>query len=250
MKTRVIILAAGKGTRMKSDIPKPLILVAGKPMIEHLLESVRASGVDERPIVVVGSWSEAMFRGVLGDTVEYAIQEEQLGTGHAVRSAKGVAGDAEHILVLYGDHPFIRPDVIKGIADMCQAFPRSVVMLTAIVPDYIDDYTMFLRWGRILRDDNGEVVGIREAKDCNEEELDITEVNPGIYAFPAEWAWSNFDKIRNENASKEYYLTDLVALAVAEGKEIVTASADPLEVVGINSPEELARAIKLIDKRA
>ncbi|KKW30313.1 MAG: Bifunctional protein GlmU [Candidatus Uhrbacteria bacterium GW2011_GWD2_52_7] len=246
---RVIILAAGKGTRMKSDIPKPLISVAGKPMIEHLLESVRASGVDERPVVVVGAWSEALFRAALGDSVDYAVQREQLGTGHAVRVAQEAVGAADNIIVLYGDHPFIRPEVIKGIADMCEAFTGSVVMLTAVVPDFIDDYTMFERWGRILRDDDGEVIGIREAKDCSQEELEITEVNPGIYAFPAAWAWSSFDKISNENASKEYYLTDLIALAVAEGIEIATASADPLEVVGINSPEELARAERIIGKR-
>ncbi|MCR4312585.1 MAG: NTP transferase domain-containing protein [Candidatus Uhrbacteria bacterium] len=248
-KTRVIILAAGKGTRMKSDTPKPLIPVAGKPMIEHLLESVRASGVDEKPIVVIGEWSEAAFRAELGETVDYAVQTEQLGTGHAVMAAKEAAGDAEYIIVLYGDHPFIRPDVIKGIAGMQQAFSGSVVMLTAIVPDFVDDYTIFNRWGRILRDDNGEVIGIREAKDATSEELDITEVNPGIYAFPAAWAWAHLDKLSNQNASNEYYLTELLALAVAEGVEIATASADPLEVVGINSPEELARAEKLFGGR-
>ncbi len=250
MKTRVIILAAGKGTRMKSDIPKPLISVAGKPMVEHLLESVRASGVDEHPIVVVGEWSEAAFRAELGETVDYALQTEQLGTGHAVSSAKGAVGEADNIIVLYGDHPFVRPEVIKGIADMCEAFPGAVVLLTAIVPDFVDNYTLFSRWGRILRDDDGEVIGIREAKDASPEELEITEVNPGIYAFPAAWAWANLERIGNENVSKEYYLTDLVALAVAEGIEIATASADPLEVIGINSPEELARAEKIFNARS
>lgn len=244
--TRVIILAAGKGTRMKSDIPKPLIPIAGKPMIEHLLESVRASGVDEKPVVVVGAWSEAMFRAQLGDSVDYAVQTEQLGTGHAVLAARDVVGDAESILVLYGDHPFIRPDVIRGIAMEREAFPEAIVMLTAIVPDFVDDFSIFQRWARILRDENGEVIGIREAKDCSAEELDITEVNPGIYAFGASWAWEHLEKISNNNASGEYYLTTLIDLASLEGTSIVTASADPLEVVGINSPEELARAEKFM----
>lgn len=248
--TRVIILAAGRGTRMKSDIPKPLIPIAGKPMIEHLLESVRASGVDEKPVVVVGGWSETMFRAQLGDSVDYAVQTEQLGTGHAVLAARDVVGDAERILVLNGDHPFIRPDVIRGIALEGEAFPGAVVMLTAIVPDFVDDYTIFLRWGRVLRDEDGEVIGVREAKDCGSEELDITEVNVGIYALPAEWAWSHLEQINNENSSKEYYLTSLIALAVAENTGIVTASADPLEVVGINSPEELARAEELLARSA
>ena len=98
--TRVVILAAGKGTRMKSDIPKPLISVAGEPMITRLVRSVKESGIDERPVVVVGSWSEAMFRDVLKDSVDYAVQIEQLGTGHALRSAKEVVGDADRIVVL------------------------------------------------------------------------------------------------------------------------------------------------------
>lgn len=248
-KTRVIVLAAGKGTRMKSEIPKPLVLVAGKPMVEHLLESVRASGVDEKPIVVVGAWSEQYFRAALGNTVEYAVQNEQLGTGHAVLTAKEAAGDAERIIVLYGDHPFLSQEVIHGLETMHEAFPDSVAMLTSVVPDFSGDYATFERWGRILRDDDGEVVGIREAKDAAPEEMDITEVNPAIFAFPATWAWAHLAALKNENASKEYYLTDLIAMAMAEGKEIATASADPFDVIGINSPEELARAEKVFGKK-
>lgn len=234
---------------MKSDIPKPLIAVAGKPMVEHLLESVRASGVDEKPIVVVGAWSEGAFRAQLGETVDYAVQDEQLGTGNAVASAKEAAGSADRIIVLYGDHPFVRPDVIKGIADMHEAFPDSVVMLTAIVPDFTGEHEHFIKWGRILRDDDGEVIGIREAKECSPEELDITEINPGIYSFSSAWVWSHLAELKNENASKEYYLTDLIAMAVAEGKEIATASADPFDVIGINSPEELARAERIFSRK-
>lgn len=248
-KTRVIILAAGKGTRMKSDIPKPLVQVAGKPMIEHLLESVRASGVDERPIVVVGAWSEAMFRAQLGDTVDYAVQDEQLGTGHAVNCAKAAAGDADCIVVLYGDHPFLRPDVIRWLVTMQNAVPDSMAMVTSTVPDFNGDFATFQRWGRIIRNDLGDVVAIREAKDASPDELEINEVNPAIFAFPAEWAWSQLAALKNENASGEYYLTDLVAMAMAEGKEIATASADPFDVIGINSPEELARAEKVFKGR-
>ena len=244
-KTRVIILAAGKGTRMKSDVPKPLVPVAGKPMIEHLLESVRASGVDEKPIVVVGAWSEEAFRAQLGETVEYAVQTEQLGTGHAVACAKHLAGEAENIIVLYGDHPFLCPEIVRGLESMQEAFPGSVAMLTAVVPEFEGDYKTFERWGRIIRDDDGEVIAIREAKDCLPEELEITEVNPALFAFPAAWAWIHLEALKNENASGEYYLTDLIAMAMAEGKEIATASADPLDVIGINSPEELARAEKV-----
>lgn len=234
---------------MKSDIPKPLVPIAGKPMIEHLLESVRASGVDEKPIVVVGTWSEHFFRAALGETVDYAVQAEQLGTGHAVFSAKEAAGDAERIIVLYGDHPFLSADVIKGLDVMHEAFPDAIAMLTTVVPDFAGDYATFERWGRILRDDDGEVTGIREAKDATPEELEITEVNPAIFAFPAMWAWTHLAALKNENASQEYYLTDLIAMAMAEGKEIATASADPFDVLGINSPEELARAEKVLGRK-
>lgn len=243
--TRVIILAGGKGTRMKSDIPKPLIPVAGEPMVTRLIRSVKESGVDARPIVVVGAWSEALFREALGDSVDYAIQVEILGTGHAVRAAKEITGDAERVVVLYGDHPFLSPSVIRSIADLQETNPGAFVMLTSIVPNFEGNYQTFVRWGRILRDGSGAVTAIREAKDATPEELAITEVNPSIFAFPAAWAWGRLERLKNANASGEYYLTDLVSAAMEDGLPIVTASADPFDVIGINSPEELARAEEL-----
>lgn len=240
--TRVIILAGGKGTRMKSDVPKPLIPVAGEPMVTRLIRSVKESGVDEKPIVVVGAWSEALFRDTLGDTVEYAVQEEQLGTGHAVRTAKSAAGKAERIVVLYGDHPFLSPEVIRRIAELQEAHVNALVMLTSTVPNFDGDFQTFIRWGRVLRSDSGAVIAIREAKDATPEELTVTEVNPSIFAFPAPWVWDRLDRLKNVNASGEFYLTDLVSAAMDDGLEIVTASADPFDVIGINSPEELARA--------
>ncbi len=243
--TRVIILAAGKGTRMKSEIPKPLIPVEGEPMVTRLIRSVKESGVDARPIVVVGAWSEALFREALGDSVDYAVQVEILGTGHAVRAAKDVAGDAERVVVLYGDHPFLSPSVIRSIVDLQETNPGAFVMLTSTVPNFEGDFQTFARWGRILRDTSGAVTAIREAKDATPDELAITEVNPAIFAFPAAWAWDRLERLKNANASGEYYLTDLVSAAMEDGLPIVTASADPLDVIGINSPEELARAEEL-----
>lgn len=244
--TRVVILAAGKGTRMKSDIPKPLISVAGEPMITRLVRSVKESGIDQRPVVVVGSWSEAMFRDVLKDSVDYAVQIEQLGTGHALRSAKEVVGVVDRVVVLYGDHPFIRSEVMNRLVDIQSANPSSVAMLTAKVPNFDDVFTTFVKWGRVLRGANGNVIAIREAKDATPEELAVTEVNPAIFAFPASWAWTRLENLKNTNASGEYYLTDLIGVAMEEGVPIVTADADPMDVVGINSPEELARAEALV----
>jgi bifunctional UDP-N-acetylglucosamine pyrophosphorylase/glucosamine-1-phosphate N-acetyltransferase len=227
---------------MKSDIPKPLIPVAGEPMVTRLIRSVKESGVDERPVVVVGAWSEAQFREALGDTVDFAVQVEILGTGHAVKAAKDIIGDAERAVVLYGDHPFLSASVIRGIADLQDANPGAFVMLTSTVPNFDGDFQTFVRWGRILRGADGAVKAIREAKDATPEELAITEVNPAIFAFPAQWAWDRLERLKNANASGEYYLTDLVSAAMDDGLPIVTASADPFDVIGINSPEELARA--------
>lgn len=241
-KTRVIILAAGKGTRMKSDIPKPLIPVSGEPMICRLVRSVVESGVDAKPIVVVGAWSEAMFRETLGDSVEYAVQKEQLGTGDAVKAARDAAKDAGRIVVLYGDHPFIRPSVIRSIVQMQEENPQAMVMVTATVPNFDGDFQTFVRWGRILRNEHGDVIAIREAKDATEEEREVREVNPALFAFPCPWVWEQLELLNNANASQEYYLTDLVAAAMNARLSIVTTSADPLEVIGVNSPEELARA--------
>lgn len=246
--TRVVILAAGKGTRMKSDVPKPLIKVLGESMIERLVKSVKESGVDQRPVVVVGAWSEQMFQDVLGDGVEYAVQMEQLGTGHALRSAKDVVSDTDRIVVLYGDHPFIRPEVIQRLVGIQDEHTNAVAMLTARVPNFEGNFSTFVRWGRILRDKEGRVMAIREAKDASPDELAVTEVNPAIFAFPARWAWERLENLKNTNASGEYYLTDLIGVAMSEGVPIMTADADPMDVVGINSPEELAKAEEMMRK--
>ena len=244
--TRVVILAAGKGTRMKSDIPKPLISVAGEPMVTRLIRSVKESGVDSKPVVVVGSWSEAMFRSALGDSVDYAVQTEQLGTGHALKSAKEAVGEAGHVIVLYGDHPFIAPSVIKTLTALGEKNPDALVMLTTRVPSFDDKYMGFVSWSRILRDSSGKIIGDRQVKDASEEEKKILELNPCIYAFPAPWVWERLAMLKNENASKEYYLTDVIAMAMQEGKQIATLEVNPLDVIGINSPEELARAEAMI----
>ena len=250
--TRVVILAAGKGTRMKSDVPKPLIKVLGESMIERLVKSVKESGVDERPVVVVGSWSEQMFRDVLRDEVAYVVQDEQLGTGHALRCAESVTDGADRIIVLYGDHPFVPAEVIRRLAAMqdggSDSRVISVAMLTARVPNFEGKFSGFLRWGRIIRDEEGRVVKSVEAKDATPEQMMITEVNPCMYAFPAPWVWEMLQELKNENAQGEYYLTDLVGAAMAGGVPIVTADADPMDVVGINSPEELAKAEEMMKK--
>lgn len=248
MNTRVVILAAGQGTRMGADVPKPLVEVAGQPMVVHLLDSVTESGIDERPILVVSPSGVPQFSELCSHKgCEYAVQSEQLGTGHAVQSAKDVAKNAEAVIVLYGDHPFITADVLKKLKDL-HAEERTVIsMLTAKLKDFKGDNAGFLHWGRIIRDDVGTVQATREYKDATDEEREITEVNPGIYMFDAAWLWDHLSELKNENASGEYYLTELMEMAIEEGEEIATAQVDnPFEVMGINTPEELERAERLM----
>ncbi len=240
--TRVIILAAGKGKRMGADVPKPLVPIAGRPMIAHLLDSVIASGVDVLPIVVVAPDSQGLFADALHELCAFAVQTEQLGTGHAVMSAKEAVGDAGRVVILYGDHPFIPASTLRELVALHDKLPNAVAMLTSTVPDFTGRYEGFRGWGRIIRDPSGKVVALREAKDCTDDELAIREVNPGIYVFPSAWMWEQLPRLGNANASGEYYLTDLFTMAFAEGMQVVTADADPLHVMGVNTPEELQSA--------
>lgn len=240
--TRVVILAAGKGKRMGADVPKPLVPIAGRPMIAHLLDSVIASGVDSQPVVVVAPDSKEMFARALGGLCAFAVQTEQLGTGHAVMSAKDEVGDAKRVVILYGDHPFIPASTLRELVTLHDKLPNAVAMLTSTVPDFTGKYEAFKGWARVIRDGNGEVIAIREAKDCTDDERAVREVNPGIYAFPAAWMWERLPQLGNANASGEYYLTELFTMAFAEGMAMVTADADPLHVMGINTPQELQSA--------
>jgi bifunctional UDP-N-acetylglucosamine pyrophosphorylase / glucosamine-1-phosphate N-acetyltransferase len=240
--TKVVILAAGKGTRMKADVPKPLVKIAGKPMLEHLVERVEAAEVNGKPVVVISPSNLDLFKAVLEDRVDYVLQAEQNGTGHALKVAREACGDVGHLLVLYGDHPFVPTEVIRKLSALASEHPQDLVMLTAEVPNFEGSYEAFVSWAKVLRDDEGEVIGLRERKDASMEEQTLRELNPGIYVFPAKWTWDNLELISNNNASGEYYLTDLVARAKDSGMKIVTDTVDALQVMGVNTPEELQRA--------
>jgi bifunctional UDP-N-acetylglucosamine pyrophosphorylase / glucosamine-1-phosphate N-acetyltransferase len=246
MSTRVVILAAGKGTRMGAEIPKPLVEVAGRPMIEHLLDSVHDSEIDHSPVLVVSPEGVEKFNEVCRDKrCEFVVQEEQLGTGHATLTAREAMNGTENIVVLYGDHPFISSELLASLNEMHADQGATITMLTTTVPNFKKEHTGFERWGRIIRDNVGRILEIKEAKDASEDELAIKELNPAIYAFNAEWLWEHLPEVQNKNANGEYYLTDLVAIAIEEGEEVITSPAKPFEVVGINSQEELEYAEKI-----
>lgn len=249
MNTRVVILAAGQGKRMASSIPKPLVPISGRPMIMHLIENVKKSGIDARPIVVVAPDSLELFQNTLGDICDFALQKEQLGTGHAVMSARQELRSAERVIVLYGDHPFIPADTLRALVLLHDENPEAVAMLTCKVPGFVAPYDVFASWGKIIRGGSGSVVTIREVKDCSDNERLVREVNSGIYAFPASWMWQQLPRLTTQNASGEYYLTDLIMLACKEGIAIITASADPLDVMGVNTPEELSAAERVFNSK-
>ena len=245
MEGKIIILAAGKGTRIGAvDKPKVLLELAGRPMIEHLI-----SHIVGRPTVVVGFGADQV-KQQLGDRVDYALQTEQLGTGHAVASAKELLKDFQGpIVVLYGDHPLVSSTTIAILFNLYEKFRAHVSMLSTEVTDFNEWREGFYSYGRILRNVDGQISAIRELKDCSDSEKEIMEVNPGYYCFDSEWLWKNIDQLQNSNQQKEYYLTDLVELAVSQGENIPSEKLDPIECLGINTKEQLELVEELLKQR-
>jgi bifunctional UDP-N-acetylglucosamine pyrophosphorylase/glucosamine-1-phosphate N-acetyltransferase len=248
MTFRFIILAAGKGTRMRSEIPKTLTPIGGKPILQHLYESVKASGVDGVPIIVVGHERDQLCAN-FGGVCEYVVQEEQLGTAHAVKVCRDVVRGADAIIVLYGDHPFVSARTLRDLALLHEKSQTVLTMMTTTIPSFEGWYSAYLYWGRVLRDLHGHIMGIREYKDAMESERGIREVNPSFFCFDARWLWENIGQVKNFNAKHEFYLTDLVELAVTQGHEIASMSIPPEEAVGVNNPEECAIAEAVLAKR-
>ncbi|MDD5032373.1 MAG: GNAT family N-acetyltransferase [Patescibacteria group bacterium] len=244
--TKVVVLAAGKGVRMNSHLPKVLVPLAGRPMIEYLIRSIIEAEVDGRPVIVVSPDNKEIIEEALASyNCDYAIQEEQLGTGHALACARPLFGpEVKNVISFYGDHPFVRAEAVKKLAG---SHTGVITIATIKVDDFHDFRKNFFHWGRIARDENGDVKKIVEFKDATEEEKEIKEINPGFYCFDKDWLCANIDKLKNNNKQGEYYLTDLVGLAFSEGHKIKTITIDSRQAVGINSPEELAIAEKLIE---
>lgn len=243
---QIIILAGGKGKRMGSEIPKVLTLFGGRPIIEYSLDAVAELGLPSAPVVVVGFGAE-LVKERLGDRAVYALQAEQLGTGHAVLCAKEkVAGDAENVVVLYGDHPNIKAETIRRLLALHAAEQPALTMMTLSVPNFEDIYSLFRGFGRIVRGADNKILKNVEVKDASDEEKNIRELNPSLYCFNARWLWENLPKIKNENNSGEYYLTDMVGLAIEQGRKIASLEIDYKECVGVNTPEELRIAHEVI----
>lgn len=235
-----VILAAGKGKRMKSDLPKVLHKLKGKYLVEHVIDNARKAGVGSL-VLIVGHKHELVRESLTDRGVDFALQEPQLGTGHAVQMAipalKGFKGD---LLVLCGDMPLITPDTLTKIIQMRRETGSAATVLTV----KLDEPGSY---GRVVRDSEGYLEGIVEFKDASDDIKKINEVNTGAYCFDYEKLLTVLDKLSSENAQAEYYLTDTIKLFRKNGLKVSALVSDnPNEGMGVNSREELALMESLI----
>ncbi|KKQ18878.1 MAG: Bifunctional protein GlmU [Berkelbacteria bacterium GW2011_GWA1_36_9] len=245
VKYAAIILGAGKGTRMNegkaSPIPKVMFELNGEPIIKHSVRLIQNAGI--KKIIIVVGYKKEMVMDYLKSEVEYALQVEQLGTGHAVMMAEKILKDqAESIIIFYGDSPLYKSESIKKLIALYEGEKPMVAMLTVIFQDPI-----FWAFGRIIRDKNKNVIGIVEQKDCTAEQLKIKESNPGFYIFDSMWLWQNLSQLESNNNQKEYYLTDMIKIACEQGKKVVAIPVtEEEEALGINTPEQLKQAEEVL----
>ncbi|PXX92809.1 UDP-N-acetylglucosamine diphosphorylase/glucosamine-1-phosphate N-acetyltransferase [Marinobacter vulgaris] len=227
----VVILAAGQGSRMKSALPKVLHRIAGKPMLHHVMDTARklgAAGIHG----VIGHGAEAVKAITPAADVQWALQQQQLGTGHAVAQALPALPDDARVLILYGDVPLTRPETLEALVEQVSEDSLGLLTVTLENPD---------GYGRILRDEAGKVTAIVEQKDATEQQKAITEVNTGILAVSARHLKDWLPQLSNSNAQGEYYLTDIIAMAADRGMAISVAQpANEYEVQGVNNRLQLA----------
>jgi bifunctional UDP-N-acetylglucosamine pyrophosphorylase/glucosamine-1-phosphate N-acetyltransferase len=239
MNLEIIILAAGQGTRMKSSLPKVLHPLAGRPLLEHVVQT--AAALQPAAVhVVVGHGAGEVREALASYNLNWVEQDQQLGTGHAVLQAMPAVDNGCTVLVLYGDVPLIEQDTLQALVNMAQDAPA---LLTAHVADPHG-------YGRILRDDSGALQGVVEHKDATPEQLAIAEINTGVLAAPASDLNVYLPQVGNSNTQGEYYLPDILSLAVAEGKSIGSSNAhSELEILGVNDRVQLNQVEREYQRR-
>jgi UDP-N-acetylglucosamine pyrophosphorylase len=241
MSLAVVIMAAGKGTRMKSDLPKVLHTANGRPVVEYVIEK-SLSLEPESVVLVVGHQADLVRQATSRFPVAYALQQPQLGTGHAVMQTgpilKGFDGE---VIILSGDAPLFTKRTLRELLD----FHRSRNAVATVLTADIDDPTGY---GRVIRNNDGaEVLRIVEQKDATDEEKAVTEINSGVYVFDAHELFAALEGITNSNAQQEYYLTDVFGICFGKGLKVCAFKVgDPNEIRGINTPEQLHEAELLL----
>jgi len=237
-----LVLAAGQGKRIKSDLPKVLHKVCGKEMLKHVIDSIRRSGIDDID-VIIGKGAELVKERTSDKNVSYSLQAEQLGTGHAVRCAEEFLKDKKGVVAIFaGDTPLIKQSTIERLFKNHIENKNAATILTSIVEDPTG-------YGRIVRDENDQVLKIVEHKDCNEEELKINEMNTAIYCFDIELLVNALGKINNNNNQGEYYLTDIIEILKSENKSVGAVVTEYEETIGVNSRVQLAEAEEILRNR-
>jgi bifunctional UDP-N-acetylglucosamine pyrophosphorylase/glucosamine-1-phosphate N-acetyltransferase len=241
----VVILAAGQGKRMKSNLPKVLHPLGGRPMVQHVLDTASALN-PSRLIVVVGNQAEQVQSVLNHDAISFVKQTQRMGTGHAVMQAEAALDASYDVLVLYGDMPLLRSATLQALMDRYRAGNSPLAML--IVAN--DESRGF---GRVIIDPAGRVSAVVEEAECTPEQLAIRELNAGVYCFESRWLWTRLPQLplhAGKGAAGEYFLTDLVGIAAAEGFEIpYLITLDSAETLGINTTEHLAEAEAILHER-
>ena len=238
-----VILAAGKGTRMRSKYPKVLHKVGGKPMLQHVIDAATVAGCDEK-VVIVGHEAELVEK-MVGSQGKIALQAEQLGTGHAVmQTAEALKGFTGTALILCGDTPLLEGEELKKFCEAHKASGAAATVLTAVMDDPFG-------YGRIVRDEKGNVQAIVEQKDATEAQKAIKEINTGIYCMECPLMFDVLATLTNDNAQGEYYLTDAPEIIRKNGGKIETYTInDGVQLLGVNTPEELEMCEKVLRERA
>ncbi len=242
MKITAVLLAAGQGTRMKSDLPKVLHPLCGKPMIWHVMEALKKAST-EKPVVVVGHGAEQV-KAFLAESADCVLQEPQLGTAHAAIQAESIVkGKAEYVIVTYADMPLLRGETFQRLVETQRVNPGPLTLLTA----FSENPRGF---GRIVRNTNGTVTAIVEEYVATPEQKMIKELNVGAYCFKADWLWDALHRIEKNPQKGEYYLTDVVELAVKDNLPVQAVLHDDLiETIGINTRVHLAEAEAAMRRR-
>jgi bifunctional UDP-N-acetylglucosamine pyrophosphorylase/glucosamine-1-phosphate N-acetyltransferase len=232
MPLSIVILAAGQGKRMKSDLPKVLQPLAGRPILSHVLDTAKTLQADAIH-VVYGHGGEKVRQALAAEPVNWVLQAEQLGTGHAVAQAMPAIPDDHDVLILYGDVPLVRQPTLQNLLGQCNS--KAISMLSVVLADPTG-------YGRVVRDNASNVVRIVEQKDANTKERAICEVNTGLMAVPAASLRKWLADLKNDNAQGEYYLTDIIVMAVRSGMKVNAVIAPTeMEVLGVNDKVQLAQ---------